>query len=272
MFQDLNLSFDNAFSLRPAAKCDRLLVYRNGKVLAGQDADEIILPTLAELSEAHDLHYAFRLGEAYYYLADTENPGSFLEISSQTYRTMAPAHTVFACAVGESLRRWYDANRFCGRCGNRMEESKTERAMVCPHCGLTVYPKISPAVIVAVCNGGRLLLTKYAGRSFKRYALIAGFNEIGESIEATVHREVMEETGLTVKNLWFYKSQPWVFTDSLLMGFFCDLDGSDKIRLQESELSEAAWFSREDIPDDHSSISLTGEMIERFREGLENTP
>lgn len=267
MFQDLTVSFDNAFSLRPAEKEDRLLVYRDGKILATQEDGALTLPTLAELPKARNLHYAFRLGEEYYYLAEAENSGGFSEISSQAYRTLSPAHTVFACAVGESLRRWYDANRFCGKCGKTMAESKKERAMVCPHCGLTVYPKISPAVIVAVCNGDKLLLTKYAGRAFKRYALVAGFNEIGESIESTVHREVYEETGLKVKNLRFYKSQPWVFTDSLLMGFFCDLDGSDEIRVQEDELSEAAWFFRKDIPDDHSSISLTGEMIERFRAG-----
>lgn len=139
--------------------------------------------------------------------------------------------------------------------------------MVCLDCGSTVYPKICPAVIVAVVNGERLLLTRYRGRPFKKYALVAGFNEIGESIEATVHREVMEEVGLRVKNLRFYKSQPWVFTDSLLMGFVCELDGSDTITLQEDELAEANWFAREELPKDYSHISLTGEMIEQFRLG-----
>ena len=102
-----------------------------------------------------------------------------------------------------------------------MEKSTVERAMVCPACGNTVYPKICPAVIAAVHDGDRLLLTRYRGRAFKKYALIAGFNEIGESIEDTVRREVLEEAGVHVKNLRFYKSQPWVFTDTLLMGFFC---------------------------------------------------
>ena len=127
----------------------------------------------------------------------------------------------------------------------------------------------SPAVIAAVCDGDRLLLTRYRSRPFKSYALVAGFNEIGESIEDTVRREVWEETGLRVKNLRFYRSQPWVFTDSLLMGFFADLEGPDTIAMQESELAEAGWFRRSDIPDDHSPISLTGEMIELFRTGGE---
>ena len=149
-----------------------------------------------------------------------------------------------------------------------MEKSKIERAMVCPSCGNTVYPKICPAVIVAVHDGERLLLTRYKDRPIKHYALVAGFNEIGESIEETVHREVLEETGVRVKNLKFYKSQPWVFTDTLLMGFFCDLDGADEIRLQESELSVGVWVPRGELPEDTEKLSLTGEMIEQFRLGL----
>ena len=108
-------------------------------------------------------------------------------------------------------------------------------------------------------SGDRLLLTRYRGRPFKKYALIAGFNEIGETIEQTVHREVLEEAGVRVKNLRFYKSQPWVFTDTLLMGFVCELDGSDRITVQESELAEASWHLRSELPQDHSYISPTGD-------------
>ena len=180
-------------------------------------------------------------------------------------RDLRPDETLFALGAGESLWRWYEANRFCGHCGAPMAHGTSERSQVCPRCGQTVYPKICPAIIAAVYDGDRLLLTRYRGRPFTRYALVAGFNEIGESIEDTVRREVMEEVGLRVKNLRFYKSQPWVFTDSLLMGFFAQLDGPDAITLQEDELSEAAWFDRRNIPTDHSGISLTGEMIEYFR-------
>ena len=79
---------------------------------------------------------------------------------------------------------------------------------------------------------------------------------------------MLEETGVRVKNLQFYKSQPWVFTDTLLMGFFCDLDGADEIRLQESELSVGVWVPRGELPEDTEKLSLTGEMIEQFRLGL----
>ena len=110
-----------------------------------------------------------------------------------------------------------------------------------------------------------MLLTKYAGRAYTNYAFIAGFAEIGESLEQTVIREVKEEVGLKVKNLKFYKSQPWPFTDTLLAGFYAELDGDDKIILEEEELSLGVWLNREDIPPANSNISLTSEMIEAFR-------
>lgn len=91
--------------------------------------------------------------------------------------------------------------------------------MRCEHCGQMEFPKICPAVIIGVTDGNRLLMSKYAGRDYKKYALIAGFAEIGETIEETVQREVMEEVGLKVKNLRYYKSQPWSFSDTLLFGF-----------------------------------------------------
>ena len=120
---------------------------------------------------------------------------------------------------------------------------------------------------MAVHDRERLLLTKYAGREYTRYALIAGFAEIGESLEQTVHREVKEEVGLKVKNLQFYKSQPWPFTDTLLAGFFAELDGSDSVTIDERELAMGVWMDREDIPPEELKISLTGEMIEAFRTG-----
>lgn len=273
MFQELEHAvYHNPFQNRTPADSDTVLLYEADAVFAKADDGFLNLPSFGSLSpelKELPLHYAFSLDEQSFFFGDAAGkipPERMVE--SRAYRQMGLKEAVFACAVGESLHRWDQANRFCGRCGHPMQDSETERARVCPDCGLTVYPKICPAVIVAVHDGDRLLLTRYHGRAFKRYALVAGFNEIGESIEDTVRREVLEETGLRVKKLRFYKSQPWVFTDSLLMGFFCELDGSDWITLQEDELSEAGWFRREEIPADHSNISLTGEMIEVFRQDL----
>jgi len=146
-----------------------------------------------------------------------------------------------------------------------MQRSEKERMLFCQSCGFQTYPSIAPCVIVAVYDQDRLLLTKYKGRAHSRYALIAGFSEIGESLEQTVCREVKEEVGLRVKNLHYYKSQPWPFTDTILAGFYAELDGDDTIKLQEDELSLGVWMNRADIPPEIGKISLTSEMIEAFR-------
>ena len=129
-----------------------------------------------------------------------------------------------------------------------------------------IYPRIIPAVIVGVKNGDKLLLTKYR-KGFTPFALIAGFTEIGETLEETVSREVMEEVGLKVKNITYYKNQPWAFSDTLLMGFFCELDGSNQVKLDENELALAEWFERNQIPVEPDDISLTNEMMMVFRDG-----
>ena len=143
--------------------------------------------------------------------------------------------------------------------------------MRCPDCGQMEYPKISPAVIVGILHNGKLLMSKYAGRdNITYYALIAGFTEIGESIEETIRREVMEEVGLKVKNIRYYKSQPWAFTDTVMIGFFAELDGDDKITLQEDELAMAGWYTRDEIPDDAGEISVGSEMKRVFKEGKDS--
>ena len=131
------------------------------------------------------------------------------------------------------------------------------------------FPKMAPAVIIGLTNNDQIMMTKYAGREYKRYALIAGFTEIGETAEETVHREVMEEVGLKVKNIRYYKSQPWGFDSNLLMGFFCDLAEEGEIRLEEEELSLAEWVDYRDVPDDPEGLSLTREMMTYFRKQRE---
>ena len=141
--------------------------------------------------------------------------------------------------------------------------------MICPACGNGEYPVLSPAVIVGVTNGDKLILSKYEGRTHTRYAMIAGFAEIGETIEETVHREVMEEIGVKVKNLRYYKSQPWSFSGTLLFGFFCDVDGDDTLTVDHEELSVAQWFDRDKIIGQDTDSSLTNEMMMVFAAGKE---
>lgn len=185
------------------------------------------------------------------------------------FRSKGPDYMAFAGITACQLANWYAATRYCGTCGTELVHDGKERMMRCPKCNAMHYPKISPAVIVGVIDREkeRILMTKYAGRDYKKYALIAGFAEIGETAEDTVRREVMEEVGIKVKNIRYYKSQPWSFTDTLLLGFYCELDGDDHIRLDEEELSIGQWLHRDEIPTEYDRISLTNEMIMRFKNG-----
>ena len=185
-------------------------------------------------------------------------------------RNYQPKHRVFAGMVGYEYHVWYDTHHFCGRCGSKMQHGIVERMLQCPECGCMEFSRLFPAVIIGIVDRQRnkVLVSRYAGRQHKSYALIAGFCEMGETVEQTVHREVMEEVGLKVTNLRYYKSQPWPPSSSLLFGFFCDLDGESSITLDDHELEEAEWLSREDLPDDED-YSLTREMMGVLRKGEE---
>ena len=174
--------------------------------------------------------------------------------------------TMFAIMTGLHLFHWYRKNRYCGCCGRPLVHDERERALRCPSCGNMIYPRICPAVIVGVLNGDRILVTKYR-TGFPHYALVAGFTEIGETLEETVIREVMEETGLHVKNIRYYKSQPWGIADDLLAGFYCEVDGSDTIHMDEQELKLAEWKTRDEIELQPDDMSLTNEMMEQFKNG-----
>ena len=165
---------------------------------------------------------------------------------------------------------WYISHQFCGRCGTQTQVDEKDMMLKCPSCGQVHYPRIAPAIIVAIRNEDKLLMAQHSYHDSIRYALIAGFTEIGETVEETVAREVMEEVGLQVKNIRYYKSQPWGVDSNLLLGFFADLDGDDTIHRDETELAEAEWFDRGAMPAHDDGISLTREMMGVFERGCES--
>ncbi|MEA5142759.1 MAG: NAD(+) diphosphatase [Oscillibacter sp.] len=279
MIQDITPhQYDRTYRLDAAKPRDHVLCYAGGGVLLRRQGDVWSAPRFfdfpeEEVSLRKEARHLFNVdGEGYFLLGETrlaEKEG-FAYCAMREVRTVRPMEVAFAAVTGFQLARWYRNRAFCGCCGARTQWSQTERAVVCPRCGLIEYPKICPAVIVAVTNGDKLLLTRYANRPFKGYALIAGFVEIGETLEDTVHREVMEEVGLRVKNLCYYKNQPWSFSDTLLTGFYCDLDGDASITLDHNELCEGIWMDRRDLPSGDGDVSLTAEMIARFRQEKEH--
>lgn len=249
---------------------DALIVFSGGRALVRYCGEEFFFPSVGDFSEyKSQMRYLFKLNDERFFLLNVGNqpvPNGYELESLQKFRTAHPQYKAFAVVTAHHISEFYRCNRFCGSCGAPLIHSESERAMRCS-CGRIYYPQIAPSVIVAVTDGERLLLTKYnsAHSAYKKYALVAGYCETGESAEDTVRREVMEEVGLKVKDISYYKSQPWGFTGTLLLGYFAVLDGSDKLTMDESELSKAQWFHRNEIPKTDSSISLTNEMIEYFR-------
>ncbi|WP_101913279.1 NAD(+) diphosphatase [Megasphaera vaginalis (ex Bordigoni et al. 2020)] len=273
MLQDISPHrFYNQYRPVPLQKDGFILSYRERQVLVKKDGDSIALPRFADyaVSLPQPLQWAFRIDTWQFFLSPAALPekDEFTYLPIMEMRHLEPRSLAFAAVSGLSLHNWYENHRYCGQCGAPMKHSDTERMVHCDTCHTLIYPRICPAVIVAVRNGDSLLVSKYAGRSGnKRWALLAGFAEIGETIEETVHREVMEEVGIRVKNLTFYKSQPWGFSDSLLFGFFCDLDGAAALNVDHRELAVAEWRLRQDLPKDAEAATLTMEMISLFRQG-----
>ncbi len=275
MIQDIKPNiFYNEYNNIKIDDKSRIIIFRDDEVLIKHNKEQplnIIFPLYGDYEfKKEELIYLFRIDDISYYLCEDdiglENQGFKYE-SMFVFRTALPKFDAFAGFTAHHLYCWYRDNKFCGRCGKKLIHSKHERALICDCCSNTIYPKISPAVIVGIIDCDRLLMTKYA-KGYKNYALVAGFNEIGETIERTVEREVMEEVGLKIKNITYYKSQPWGFSSSLLMGFFCEINESDSITLDENELKEAKWFRRDEILTNEIDISLTREMIYKFiREG-----
>jgi NAD+ diphosphatase len=158
---------------------------------------------------------------------------------------------------------WDRTHLYCGHCGTPTEQLATERAKRCPACGLTSYPRVSPAIIVLIRRGDEVLLARAHNFPSKFYSTIAGFVEPGESLEETVVREVAEEVGVAVKDIRYFGSQPWPFPHSLMIGFTCEYAGGE-IALDEREIADAAWFTRENMPHIPPKLSIARKLIDSF--------
>ena len=258
---------------KPAAG-DIVICVKEDSLMVSELEGNVKFPTWQELPEALDYQYLFSLDKqgVFYLLQEGREP-----LPGFTYKTLreiryeigAPLQLMYMMYTAWHLICWYRDNRFCGRCGSHTRHSTRERALICDKCGNRIYPCIVPAVIAGVIWEDKILLTKYANRKMSFYALIAGFTEIGETLEECVAREVMEETGLKVKNIRYYKSQPWGSVQDLIVGFYCDVDGDTHIHIDKSELKEGAWVSRAEIEGQRDDWSLTNHMMMTFKAGKE---
>lgn len=271
MIQDIAPSkLINSFASFEIRESDSLFFFDDsGRVLVGGTEGTMEIPRGSD-APAQKAVYLFSIDDRRYFLAEDCHDFSkegFRYLSIREIRDVFEGKEVFAAFTAYHLWRWYADNRFCGRCGCRLDHDKKERALRCPECNNVIYPRINPAVIVGVTKGDCLLITRYRS-GYGHNALVAGFTEIGETLEETVAREVMEETGVRVKNIRYYKSQPWGMAQDILAGFFCEADGDAQIHMDENELRYAQWVKREEIELQPNNLSLTNEMMRMFKERL----
>jgi NAD+ diphosphatase len=158
---------------------------------------------------------------------------------------------------------WDRDHRHCGRCGSATVRSVTERARMCDACGFAVYPRISPAIITLVERDGRALLARNARTQMPFYSTLAGFVEIGETLEECVAREVHEEAGIAIRDVAYFGSQPWPFTGSLMVGFTAKW-ASGELAPDPSEIRDAAWFAPDALPPVPPKLSIARALIDDF--------
>lgn len=265
--------YDNTYNKKVTVKDDDyILIFSNNEVFMKKDSNEISIPRFRDLNKKcsisnDNLIHLLKIDEVSFFMLKDFKEEDYTYLSRENtsiFRTLQPQWTAFGGITGKHLYDWYSKNKYCGICGSKMNIYDKERAVCCSNCKNIVYPTIAPAVIVGIKNKDKLLLTKYSRGNYRKYALVAGYVEVGESVEDTVKREVMEEVGLKVKNIRYFGSQPWGFTNTLLVGFFADLDGDEKVILEEDELSEGTWFRYDELPPRDLLISLTQTMINEF--------
>lgn len=252
---------------------DYILHYHENTLLLKTRGEELALPQkkdFPEITDETEHVFLFSLNEIPCFLIWDElkvDEPHFAYTDIGFFRSTTQREIGWVSLVGLNLRNWYLQNHFCGKCGTQTQHKSNERALVCPICSTVVYPKISPAIIVAIVCNDKILLARNSNFAGGWYSLVAGFVDVGETLEETVAREVKEEVGLDVWNIRYYKSQPWALSGSMMIGFIAEADENQPIRIDEKEITDAAWFTRENLPNHPKNISIAGEMIEKFEQG-----
>lgn len=187
-------------------------------------------------------------------------------LSTKSVRDLFPKldeRTRMSLSHAAHLVHWDRNSTYCGTCGDKQQSSQTEHAKHCARCERTTYPVIAPAVIMRITDGDRILLAHAHRMPKGLYSVLAGFVNPGEALETTVAREVREETGLDIQNIRYFASQPWPFPNALMIGFTADYAGG-VLTVDQHELEDAAWFTRDKLPPLPPKITLARQLIDDF--------
>lgn len=163
-----------------------------------------------------------------------------------------------------SILNWDKQHQYCGACGAKTVHPREDFERVCSQCQLSFFPRISPSIIVRIHKDDQILMARSPHFPPGVYGLIAGFVDAGESLEETVHREVKEEVGITIKNLAYFHSQPWPFPDSLMIAFTAEHAGGE-IRIDQREIEAAGWYTHDQLPGRPSiACSISTALVDDF--------
>ena len=244
------------------SKLSLAYIFQNQQLLVDQNLQ---LPKVEKL--ASDL--IFRSGDqviARDLKEDETIPEGLQLIPIRQLITQWSTHEFEQASRAMQLLEWRRNHRFCSHCGEKTHAHATEYCMVCPACGYHQYPRIQPCVITIITKGADQLLLAKSVHQKTMYGLIAGFVEVGETLEQAVARETLEEVGVTVKNVRYLSSQRWPFPSNLMLAFHAEYD-SGEIQLQEEEIQDAQFFHFEELPEIPHEGSIAHRMIMNITQG-----
>ena len=249
----------------PQYRCDLLLCDAQGQLLIASDIQiaELELPVASE-------HYLGVLAGADLWVRVLEFgdlPACYAWLGLRSQLEVLPANGFQLAGRALQIAQWFYDHCFCGRCGQPTEQDVVDRAKVCRACELRFYPRISPCMIVLVTRGEEVLLAHHQRASRVMYSTLAGFVEAGESVEECVRREIMEEVGVSVGKVEYFRSQPWPFPSQLMLGFFAEYEAGD-IHIDPVEIVDAKWFRYDQLPQTPAPASVAGQLIAHYVEHL----
>ncbi|HSX51393.1 MAG TPA: NAD(+) diphosphatase [Cellvibrio sp.] len=248
-----------------AYRCDQLLCDSEGHLFI---ADELHQANLGlDIASEHYLGVLNREDLWVSVVNASALPAQYLWLGLRSQLEVLSTDAFQLAGRALQIAQWFYDHRYCGRCGQETRQDDVDRAKVCSRCELRFYPRLSPCMIVLVTRGEELLLAHHQRASRVMYSTLAGFVEAGESVEDCVRREVMEEVGISVGKLEYFRSQPWPFPNQLMLGFFAEYKAGD-IRIDPTEIVDAKWFRYDQLPQTPAPASVAGQLIAHYVEHL----
>lgn len=258
-------------AILPKSNIDIYFLFCQDELLVKSEDNKAMIPTVVDIEnlELNNIQYLGSVSGKNCFCGelnkDTIIPNNmyFSKLKALTHQLSEDMFWIGGRAT--QIVNFNNNHKYCGRCGTLTQNVEGERAKKCTKCGLVNYPRISPAIIVAVVKDGKLLLAHNNQSAKELYSVVSGFVEVGETFEDCVAREVHEETGITVKNIKYFGNQPWPFPNSLMIGFTAEYE-SGVIQVDGKEIGHANWFSSTEMPLTPDSISIAKKLIEWFTE------